>query len=57
MTETLAASLKTMDDEAVSIGTTTVAAVADIRLLVTNRAGDVVIAAIVLASIWLGHSL
>lgn len=32
-------------------------AVTDLRALIANRVGDVLIAAIVLASIWLGHVL
>jgi hypothetical protein len=32
-------------------------ATTDIRTLVANRVGDVVIALIVLGSIWLGHAL
>ena len=57
MTDTIASKLNALKNEAVAIDTTTVAAVADIRSLVANRVGDVVIAAIVLASIWLGHIL
>lgn len=57
MTQTLEARLNTLEQDAVSVDTAAVGAVSDIRSLVANRVGDLVIAAIVLASIWLGHIL
>lgn len=39
------------------VRTETADAVTDIKMLVANRIGDVLIAAIVLGSIWIGHIL
>ena len=52
--ETVAAAAKA---DLAKVETETTAAVSDIKTLVANRVGDVLIALIVLGSIWLGHVL
>lgn len=54
-------SLDTVVQEAASDATAIAAeikpAVSDIKTLIANRAADVVLAAVILAAVWLGHAL